>query len=140
MKTPLRLALVLLFTVSAVFAADEACTTCGGRVAVSGDFAHRKEPPSPPVAGNPANFEDINGTKFTVSISNLPAGRYTIEINAAETTATAAGERVYDVTADDQVLAKDYDLFVAAGGGVAAAESRLPRPCPASRARVFASD
>jgi len=114
----------LLLSVSALFAADEACTTCGGKVAVSGDFTHRKEPPSPPVAGNPANFEDVNGTKFTVTVSNLPAGRYTIEINAAETTATAAGERVYDVAAGDQVLAKDYDLFVAAGGTRKAATVR----------------
>src|SRR5436190_23897710 len=89
----------LLLSASVAFAADEACTTCGGKVAVSGDFSHRKEPPSPPVAGNPANFEDVNGPRFTVTVSNLPAGRYTIEINAAETTATAAGERVYDVTA-----------------------------------------
>ncbi len=113
-----------LLSTSAVFAADEACTVCGGKVAISGDFTHRKEPPSPPVAGNPANFEDVNGTKFTVTISNLPAGHYTIEINAAETTATAAGERVYDVAAGDQVLAKDYDLFVAAGGNRKAATIR----------------
>lgn len=111
----------LLLSVSVAFAADEACTTCGGKVTVSGDFTHRKEPPSPPVAGNPANFEDVNGPRFTVTIANLPAGRYTIEINAAETTATAAGERVYDVMAGDQVLAKDYDLFVAAGGSRKAA-------------------
>src|SRR6188508_1985682 len=104
------LAAGLLLSTSALFAADEACTTCGGKVTVTGEFTHRKEPPSPPVAGNPANFEDVNGPRFTVTVSNLPAGRYTVEINAAETTATAAGERVYDVLAGDQVLAKDFDL------------------------------
>jgi len=111
----------LLILATAAFAADEACVKCGGKVTVTGDFTHRKEPPSPPVAGNPANFEDVNGPKFTVTISNLPAGRYVIEINAAETVATAAGERVYDVMAGDQVLAKGYDLFVAAGGSRKAA-------------------
>ncbi len=108
----------LLLAVSAVFAADEACTTCGGRVAVSGDFTHRREPPGPPFPGALVEpyREDVNGPRFTVTVSNLPAGRYTIEISAAETTATKAGERVFDVTAGDQVLAKDYDLFSAAGG------------------------
>jgi len=114
----------VLFSPFAAFAADEACTTCGGRVTVTGDFSHRREPPSPPVAGIGAYLEDVNGPRFTVTISNLPAGRYTIEINAAETTATAAGERVYDVVAGDQVLAKDFDLYVAAGGSRKAATIR----------------
>ncbi len=107
---------VLGLSASAIFAADEACTSCGGKVTVSGDFTHRKEPPGPPIAGPEAYREDVNGARFTVTVSNLPAGRYTIAISAAETTATAAGERVYDVSAGDQVLAKDFDLFVAAGG------------------------
>ena len=110
----------LLLPVSAIFAADESCTTCGGRVAVSGDFSHRREPPFPPVQGAGPNAEayreDVNGPRFTVAISNLPAGRYTIEIGAAETTATAAGERIFTVTAGDEALASDFDLFAAAGG------------------------
>src|SRR3954469_25256731 len=105
----------LLFSAT-VFAADEACTTCGGRVAVTGEFAHRTEPPGPPFPGMEAFREDINGPHFTVTVSNLPAGRYTIDIIAAETTATKAGERVFDVTAGDQVLVKDFDIFAAAGG------------------------
>ncbi len=65
---------------------------------------------------NAAAFrEDINGTNFTVIISHLPAGRYTIVISAAETVARAAGERVFDVTSGDQVIAKDFDIFAAAG-------------------------
>ena len=111
----------LLFSAAAVFAADEACTTCGGKVAIAGDFTHRKEPPFPPVPGIEAYREDVNGPRFTVTVSNLPAGRYSIDIAAAETTATAAGERVFDVSAGDQVLAKDFDLFVAAGGARKAA-------------------
>src|SRR5471030_2012725 len=114
-----RLLFTALFLASAAaFAADEACTTCGGKVAITGDFTHRKEPPGPPMPGMLAKVyrEDVNGPRFTVTISNLPAGRYTIDISAAETTATTAGERVFDVTAGDQVLAKDFDLFAAAGG------------------------
>lgn len=110
----------VLCAAAAVFAADETCTTCGGKVAVSGDFSHRKEPPPVAItgAGDAADAyrEDVNGPRFVVTVSNLPAGRYTVEIGAAETTAKAAGERVFDVTAGDQVLAKDVDLFAAAGG------------------------
>ena len=111
----------LLLAAAAVFAADEACTTCGGKVAITGDFTHRKEPPFPPIAGGEAYREDVNGPRFTVTVSNLPAGRYAIDIDAAETTATAAGERVFDVSAGDQLLARDFDLFVAAGGARKAA-------------------
>jgi len=114
----LLLACLLLLPVSMARAADEACTTCGGRVTVTGDFTHRKEPPGPPIPGALAEpyREDVNGPRFTVTVANLPAGRYTIDIAAAETIATAAGERVFDVTADEQVVAKDFDLFTAAGG------------------------
>ena len=110
----------LTLSASMVFAADETCTTCGGRVTVSGDFTHRKEAPSLVVAGAGAGAaafrEDVNGPRFTVTISHLPAGKYAIEIGAAETTATGTGERVFSVTAGDEVLAKDFDLFAAAGG------------------------
>ena len=107
-----------LLTTTAAFAADEACTTCGGRVTVTGEFTHRREPPAPPFPGAlpEAYREDVNGPRFTVTVSNLPAGKYTIDIAAAETTAAKAGDHVFDVSAGDQVLAKDYDLVTAAGG------------------------
>jgi beta-glucosidase len=108
----------LLLSGLTAFAADEICPTCGGKVTVSGDFTHHKDPPSLVVAGatDPKPYrEDIDGPHFTVTVSNLPAGRYSIEIGAAETTASAAGERVFDVTAGDQVLAKNFDLVATAG-------------------------
>jgi len=114
----LGLLLTGLFLTAAAFAADEACTTCGGRVTVTGDFSHYKEPPGPPMTGSSAEAyrEDINGQRFTVTVANLPAGLYTIDIGAAETIATAAGERVFDVIAGDQALAKNIDLFTTANG------------------------
>jgi beta-glucosidase len=118
-------AIVLFFSccysfLPAAWAADESCTSCGGKVAVSGDFSHRKDIPYPRIEGVEGNadayIEDVNGPRFTVTVSNLPAGRYSIEIRAAETTAHAPGERVFTVSAGDDVLAKDFDLFAAAGG------------------------
>ena len=109
----------LLLAASVTFAADEVCSSCSQQVSVTGSFAHRKDNPSVAIdgaAGNAALFrEDVNGTNFSVTITALPAGKYTIVINAVETVASAAGERVFDVTAGDQVLAKDFDIFAVAG-------------------------
>ncbi|MBE2215582.1 MAG: glycoside hydrolase family 3 C-terminal domain-containing protein [Opitutaceae bacterium] len=110
----------VMFLSAAAFAADETCTTCGGLVSVSGEFAHRTDPPYPRVEGAGAAaddfLEDVNGPRFTVTIANLPAGRYGIEIRAVEMVASGAGEHVFDVTAGDLVLAKDVDIIAAAGG------------------------
>ncbi len=75
------------------FAADEICTSCGQQVSVNGSFTHRKDRPSVTIegtSGDPACFrEDVNGTNFSVTISHLPAGKYTINIGAAETAVSA---------------------------------------------------
>jgi beta-glucosidase len=140
-RARIALALVagVLLSGSAVRAADEACTTCGGRVTVTGDFTHRKDPPWPRVegAGENANAycEDVNGPRFTVTVSNLPAGRYEIVIGAAETKAEAAGQRVFSVSAGDTVLAQDFDLFATAGGArkVATIRGTFEKPDDALR-------
>ena len=111
----------LMISVSGAFAADEICSACGQDVRVNGEFAHRKDNASVTIAGAPADNaaafrEEINGKNFTVTISHLPAGRYTISIGEVETVAGAAGERVFDVTAGDVALAKNFDILAAAGG------------------------
>jgi beta-glucosidase len=109
-----------VFSVSDASAADEICATCGQEVRVNGEFAHRKDNASVTIEGagdNAAAFrEEINGKNFTVTIAHLPAGRYAISIGEVETLAGAAGERVFDVTAGDVALAKNYDIFATAGG------------------------
>ena len=123
---PIALAIISLslatlwLSVSAAIAADEGCASCSQQVSVTGDFAHRKANASVAIEGatsNAAAFrEEINGKSFTVSIAHLPAGKYTIAIGEVETSANAAGDRVFDVTSGDAVLAKDYDIVAAAGG------------------------
>ncbi|HOF10101.1 MAG TPA: glycoside hydrolase family 3 C-terminal domain-containing protein [Opitutaceae bacterium] len=109
----------VLFAASPAFAADESCHTCGGAVSVSGDFAHHKSETTPAFSESgfkpEAYREEVHGTAFTVTIANLPAGRYTVEIGAAETFFKAPGETVFDVHAGDVVLAKDFDLIATAG-------------------------
>ena len=110
----------LCMTLSSLRAADESCSTCGGAVTVSGDFAHHTAETTPAVSGTgfkPETYrEEVHGTTFTVTIANLPAGRYTVEIGAVETFFKAPGETVFDVRAGDVVLAKDFDLIATAGG------------------------
>ncbi len=110
----------LLLSASATFAADEICASCGQLVSVTGEFAHHKDDASVAIDGAGANAaafrEDVNGKNFAVAIAHLPAGKYTITIGEAETQAGAAGERVFDVASGDVSLAKDFDIFAAAGG------------------------
>jgi beta-glucosidase len=101
-------------------ATEETCGSCGPEVNVSGTFTHRRDNPRVTVEGAENNVaiyrEDINGPAFTVSIPALPAGKYTVTIGVAETVATAAGERLFDVTSDEVVLAKGFDIVARAGG------------------------
>jgi beta-glucosidase len=108
----------LWFSVSPAFAADEICASCGLQVSVSGNFAHRKDRASVTIEGatDAAAFrEEITGTNFTVAIAHLPAGKYTVSIGEAETSAGAAGERVFDVTSGDTFVGKDFDIIATAG-------------------------
>jgi beta-glucosidase len=124
----LSMALAVIFAVSltsmwlcapAAFAADEICASCGQQVSISGDFAHRKDNASVTIEGaadNAAAFrEEINGKNFTVTIAHLPAGKYTIVIGEVETLASAPGERLFDVTSGDAMLATNFDIIATAG-------------------------
>lgn len=110
----------LLLPTFIAWANDEVCASCGQQVSVNGSFAHRKDNPGVAIdgAGNKgtAYHEDVNGTNFTVTIAGLPAGSYTLVISAAETLVSRTGERLFDVTSGDQVVAKEFDLFATAGG------------------------
>jgi beta-glucosidase len=115
----LALAACVGWGASSGFAAEEACSSCGQDVAITGDFAHRKSPAAAiegATEGQGAFREEINGKSFTITVSHLPAGKYTIVIGEAETLATGPGERVFDVTAGDTALATNVDIFAVAGG------------------------
>src|SRR5665213_1435343 len=109
----------LWFSGTAAFAADEICASCGQQVSVSGDFAHRKDNASVTIEGaadNAAAYrEEINGKNFTVTVSHLPAGKYTINIGEVETLASVSGDRLFDVTSGDVSLAKNFDILATAG-------------------------
>jgi beta-glucosidase len=109
-----------LFWVPVALAAEEICDSCSHQVSLNGEFTHRKDDASVIIQGaadDAAAFrEEINGTNFTVSISHLPAGRYTIVIGEVETLLSEPGERLFDVTSGDVMLATDFDIVETAGG------------------------
>jgi beta-glucosidase len=114
------LLLALFQLLPAAIAADETCASCGQQVLVSGDFVHRKDDAAIAIAGatnGAAAFrEEINGKNFTITITHLPAGRYTLVIGETETLASGPGDRIFDVTCGDVKLASNLDIFAAAGG------------------------
>jgi beta-glucosidase len=101
------------------FAADEICSSCDQQVSISGEFSHRRERPNVTIDGagnNAAAYgEDVNGAKFSVSISHLPAGKYTVIISAAETLSEAAGDRLFSVSSGSTILATNFDIIASAG-------------------------
>jgi len=63
------------------------------------------------------------GTDFTYTLDNLQAGGlYNLLLDFSENKATRAGQRVFDVTANDQSLLSNYDIFADAGGAFIATQ------------------
>ncbi len=94
---------------------------CDRKVLVSGRFEHGRGHESLAITGAPkrgeeAFREEIYGANFTVSVPDLPAGKYTVVIGLAEVDFTNAGQRVFDITCGNQTLARQFDVFTNAGG------------------------
>ncbi len=117
-------ALVMLISDFLTFTAwsgEEACVACNRSVWVSGQFTHGWVHGIVTITGAPTGMaeafrEAISGPHFTVTVSNLPPGKYVARLGMVETVYTNAGQRVFDITCGPQTLASNLDLFVAAGG------------------------
>jgi beta-glucosidase len=120
MKLKNCIAAIILASAISTHAEEVTCISCEQQASLSGDFVHRKDDAQLPIQGagdNAAAFrEEINGTNFAVSISHLPAGKYTIIIGEVETLYETPGERLFDVTSDGIVLATKFDIVAVAGG------------------------
>ena len=111
---------VALYNIAAL-ADEEVCAACDRQVLVSGQFSHNRGREGLTIAGAPrraeeAFREEIFGTNFILSVSNLPAGQYTVQIGLAEIVFTNAGQRAFDIACGNQTLASNLDIFTAAGG------------------------
>jgi beta-glucosidase len=99
--------------------ADEtAPSSCGKNFTIVGDLTHFKLPKGVTVEGAPDDgsfSEEVYGNTFTARIEGLPAGTYTVEIDAAEVYNKGPNQRVMKITSGDTVLADKLDLFAVAG-------------------------
>ncbi len=123
MKLSIILTALASLSSAPAFAAEETCATCGRKVVFDGSFIHRRVSDNrTSIEGAPAGWEDsyregIFGANFTATISGLPEGKYTITVGAAEISNdnVGVGQRVFDITAGDQVVAKAVDIMAGAG-------------------------
>jgi beta-glucosidase len=108
------------FLAPTVFAIEEICGSCGHRVSVSGDFKHFKANASDKIEGGSGDvsafYEEINGNEFSISVLNLPVGKYTISIGEIEFFMEGPDKRVFNVICGDVTLADHFDIYRAAGG------------------------
>jgi beta-glucosidase len=100
---------------------EETCAACDRKVLVTGQFQHGRGHESLAIEGAPRRGEEsfreeISGTNFSVTVPNLPAGKYTAIIGLAEVDFLNAGQRAFDIACGDQTLASNLDIFAAAGG------------------------
>jgi beta-glucosidase len=113
--------LIVCLSTAVAFAGVETCVACDRKVLVSGQFEHGGGNDSLAIVGAPkrseeAFREEIHGAHFTLSVPDLPAGKYTARIGLVETVHTNAGLRAFDITCGNQTLARNLDIFSAAGG------------------------
>ena len=105
----------------APLAAQEATACpCGDPpVIVSGELDYRRLPAGLTIkrTDHPAVFSDtVFGRSIEASVPGLRRGRYSIEIDVAETVCRGKGQRLMDVTCGGVALARQLDVFKQAGG------------------------
>jgi len=100
--------------------ADEAWSKDGVDVQISGQFEHGQTANDVPIKGvekalEPVFQNDIFGRQFTLTISHLAAGKYSIAIGEAEVYFREPGQRLFDVDIAGTLVASNVDIFKTAG-------------------------
>ena len=118
---PALAVLIICLSIPAARGDEETCAACDRKILVTGQFQHGRGHESLAIEGAPrrseeAFREEIYGTNFSVTVPNLPAGKYTVVIGLAEVDFLDAGKRAFDIVCDGQMLAGNLDIFTAAGG------------------------
>ena len=112
---------LMAFSIVNAIGADETCAACDQKIIVSGEFSHGRGHESLTIQNAPrredeAFREEIYGMNFSLSVPNLPAGRYTVIVGEAEVDYLTAEQRGFDIICGDQTIASNLDIFAAAGG------------------------
>jgi hypothetical protein len=109
----------VLCLASSASADDEVCGACDKEIIVSGQYDHGTSDTFliANAPGDEAAFRDeIHGRDFSVTVPNLPAGKYTIEIGLVELQCERPKQRLFDILYNGQAIATNLDIFVEAGG------------------------
>ena len=119
----MRFSLLLLALVSIVTSLRaqpaKACPCDSATIILTGEVDYRPLPAGLAIEGTdqPEAFAvQASGREFEAIVPGLKAGRYQIEIDAAETTEHAESRRRMDVSCGSVALARDFDVFQHAGG------------------------
>jgi len=112
---------MVCFSIPAALGDEETCAACDRKIVVTGQFQHGRGHESLAIEGAPrrgeeAFREEIYGTNFSVAVPNLPAGKYTAIIGLTEVDFLSAGQRAFDITCGNQIIASNLDIFAATGG------------------------
>jgi beta-glucosidase len=112
---------IVYLSTPALRGGEETCAACDRKVLVTGQFQHGRGHESLAIEGAPRHGEEsfreeIYGTNFSVTVSNLSAGKYTAVIGLAEVDFLDAGQRAFDIACGGQMLASNLDIFAATGG------------------------
>lgn len=114
------LSLAAALAAAALPAQDPAACNCGDPVIfVTGELDYHPLPPDLQVEGaeHPEVYAvQAAGRRMTAVVPGLPGGRYTIQVDAAETVCRGRGERVMDIFVGRTAVAQDVDLLKRAGG------------------------
>ena len=102
--------------------AEEPCADCEPTVLL----AQQSLPPqiiapAPPTPATPpqdgdAFSQEISGTNFTVTVTDLSPGIYFVRIGLNEVDYSGPGQRIFDITCGTNVIARNLDIFATAGG------------------------
>jgi beta-galactosidase len=66
-------------------------------------------------ASDPRLYDSLREGEFAYRVP-VPDGRYRITVRCVDPTASAIGERVFDVDVNGKSVLKGFDVFAAAGG------------------------
>lgn len=108
---------VLLLSIQAT-ATETGPNRCGEQIILTGNTTHYANGQGYTVTNATNNDfykEEIYGSEFTASISNLPADEYTIKIYLAESYHDAAAQRTFNVSIEDELIVEKLDIFAEVG-------------------------
>ena len=110
---------ILCLSIPHALGGEETCAACDRKVLVTGQFQHARGHESLAIDGAPrrneeAFREEISGTNFSVTVPNLPAGKYTAIIGLAEVDFLTAGQRAFDIACGGELSDSPPPLHEAA--------------------------